>query len=295
MYKIIGADGKDYGPATLDQVKRWVAEGRVNPQTQVLSPEVGDWRTASDVPELQEALKQRAATLGGTASAGMDANAPSGTPKKGLAITSLILGLLSVVCFLFITGLPAIICGHIAYSRARRDPTRYSGAGMAIAGLVLGYASIVLSVLLAAAYLPELGKAKSRAQTIACDNNLKQIGLAYRIWALDHDDRFPASVSTNDGGALELSRTALDSKLIEDPAPQFAVMSNELATPLILVCPQDNSKSAAASFNGLSQSNISYQVMTYSGIETNLTERFILCPIHNRGVRVDGAIQGSSR
>ena len=35
MYRVIGADGKEYGPVTLEQLKTWVAESRLNAQTKV--------------------------------------------------------------------------------------------------------------------------------------------------------------------------------------------------------------------------------------------------------------------
>src|SRR6185295_5087934 len=52
MYKIIGADGKEYGPHAADVLKKWLAEGRINAQTKVL-PEGGtEWKTLGEVPEL---------------------------------------------------------------------------------------------------------------------------------------------------------------------------------------------------------------------------------------------------
>ena len=57
----------------------------------------------------------------------------------------------------------------------------------------------------AAMLLPALARAKTRAQSIACVNNLKQIGLACRMWAADNGDQFPFNVSTNKGGTLEFS------------------------------------------------------------------------------------------
>ncbi len=41
MYKIIGADGKEYGPVTSEQVRQWITEGRANAQTKV-QPEAHD-------------------------------------------------------------------------------------------------------------------------------------------------------------------------------------------------------------------------------------------------------------
>jgi hypothetical protein len=50
MYKIIGADQKEYGPVTADEVRKWVAEGRANGQT-LVQAEGGSWRPLSSYPE----------------------------------------------------------------------------------------------------------------------------------------------------------------------------------------------------------------------------------------------------
>ncbi len=55
MYKIIGADGKEYGPINLDQLREWMRQGRVGMQTQVRPEAGGDWRPLSACPELNPA------------------------------------------------------------------------------------------------------------------------------------------------------------------------------------------------------------------------------------------------
>jgi hypothetical protein len=56
MYKIIGADGKEYGPISADQLRQWIAEGRVNATTQIL-PEGGtEWRPVSAFPEFMASV-----------------------------------------------------------------------------------------------------------------------------------------------------------------------------------------------------------------------------------------------
>jgi hypothetical protein len=52
MYKIIGADQKEYGPISADQMRQWFAEGRVNAQTLVWSETSGNWKPLSQYPEL---------------------------------------------------------------------------------------------------------------------------------------------------------------------------------------------------------------------------------------------------
>jgi len=80
--------------------------------------------------------------------------------------------------------------------------------------------------------LPRLARAKKCSHVFSCTNQLKQIGLAYRQWAIDNNDRYPAAVPTASGGAMEW---------IEAGAvyTSFLVMSNELNTPKLLICPQE--------------------------------------------------------
>ncbi len=50
MYKILGGDGKEYGPISADNLRQWVNEGRANAQTQV-QPEGGAWIALGQLPE----------------------------------------------------------------------------------------------------------------------------------------------------------------------------------------------------------------------------------------------------
>jgi hypothetical protein len=73
-----------------------------------------------------------------------------------LAVWSLVLGILSLLCFSFITGIPAIICGHMGRSKIRDSQGALKGEGLALAGLILAYISIAIFVLgmIAAIALP---------------------------------------------------------------------------------------------------------------------------------------------
>jgi hypothetical protein len=103
--------------------------------------------------------------------------------------------------------------------------------------------------------LPALHKPKINSARINCVNNLKQVGLAYRLWAGDNGDKFPMQVSTNIGGTMELVQSGA-------AYSHFQVMSNELSTPKILCCPSDTWKTRAINFDAtLSDANISYFVV----------------------------------
>ncbi len=53
MYRIIGADGREYGPVSAEQLRQWIAEGRVNQQSRVQAEGSSEWKTLADFPELQ--------------------------------------------------------------------------------------------------------------------------------------------------------------------------------------------------------------------------------------------------
>jgi hypothetical protein len=75
---------------------------------------------------------------------------PFGAPQgqqNGLAIGSLICGILSLICFGPLTAIPAIILGFLAMTKIKTDPARYGGRGMAIAGIATGAISLVVLVL----------------------------------------------------------------------------------------------------------------------------------------------------
>ncbi|HXT42018.1 MAG TPA: prepilin-type N-terminal cleavage/methylation domain-containing protein [Candidatus Angelobacter sp.] len=88
-----------------------------------------------------------------------------------------------------------------------------------------------------------------------CSNNLKQIGLSFRIFANDNDNKLPWEISTNDGGSREY-RYAPNSAF-----RHFQVMSNELSTPKILVCPEDRKRVWSTNWvTGFDNQNVSYFV-----------------------------------
>ncbi|PYU88442.1 MAG: hypothetical protein DMG08_25415 [Acidobacteria bacterium] len=56
MYRIVGGDGREYGPVSADEIARWISEGRVNAQTLTRSEESTDWKPLSTFPEFAGAL-----------------------------------------------------------------------------------------------------------------------------------------------------------------------------------------------------------------------------------------------
>lgn len=265
MYKILGADGQEYGPVNIDTLQRWITEGRANAQTLVQAEGSSDWKPLSAFPELQGLLAAVPSPAGPPVQpAPAPARPATEGPQKGLAVASLVLGILSLL--ICVTGIPAIITGAIAQSRVRRDPTRYGGRGLALAGLILGCAGTLWGLLiLPALMLPALAKAKERAQQVACVNNLKQIGLAARLYATDNNGLFPRDLLS---------------------------LSNELGSPLVLTCPADHSRGRASTWAEASVANVSYEFLTPGAKEADvLNQPAFRCPIHNNVGYGDGSVQ----
>jgi prepilin-type processing-associated H-X9-DG protein len=113
--------------------------------------------------------------------------------------------------------------------------------------------------------LPALAAAKRKAQKINCTNNLKQVGLAFRIWEGDNNDRYSMAVGSASGGANEFmshssgAATPTAPSKVECPGMAFMVMSNELSTPRILFCPSDNIHTANSGY----ATNFSYTDLLY--------------------------------
>jgi competence protein ComGC len=115
---------------------------------------------------------------------------------------------------------------------------------------------VIIAVLavVVALLLPGLAASKRIPQKINCVSNLKQIGIAFRLWEGDNNSKYPMVVSVTNGGAMELIATG-------NIAACFRVMSNELNTPRILFCPLDTKAIFATNFGeGFNNKNISYFV-----------------------------------
>lgn len=101
---------------------------------------------------------------------------------------------------------------------------------------------VVISIIaiLASMLLPALAKAREKAHRIACTSNLKQVGLGMKIWAMDFNERYPMQVPANEGGPPNQSAFGTAPFGAQYTYQVFGVLSNELSTPRILVCPADD-------------------------------------------------------
>lgn len=130
-------------------------------------------------------------------------------------------------------------------------------------------------------------------QPVTCVNNLKQIGLSFKQWSLDYGGQYPFRVPTNAGGTKEFCALGPDG-FDSSAATHCLVMSNELNTPLVLLCPKDHSKKAACDFVHLKPENLTYQLRTGSNVsDTNPHALLLLCPIDGNSLACDGTVTGT--
>jgi len=136
MYKIIGADQREYGPISADQIRQWIREGRANANTLCQAEGTTGWRALSTFPEF--GFPQAAPPL-----PPQPPVYPTGE-TNGNAVTGLIFGILSFVCPCgsFLTGAVGIIFSCIALSQLSHN-TNQKGKGIAIAGLALSVVGLL--------------------------------------------------------------------------------------------------------------------------------------------------------
>jgi hypothetical protein len=146
MFKIIGADGKEYGPVDVAQLRAWVTEGRADSQTLVKSEGDTEWKTLAALPEFSSLPKPPSPSV---ASHGVIV--PT-TRTNGFATAGMIMGILSLTlcfcCYGFPFNILGLIFSLVALSQINRSPEIYDGRGIAIAGLVLSCVSIVFSAIM---------------------------------------------------------------------------------------------------------------------------------------------------
>ncbi len=131
---------------------------------------------------------------------------PNAAVKKtpGIAIASLILGIVSALggVFFILPMVLAVVFGHLALSRIRRDPA-LEGSGLAITGLVLGYGSILIGLvmggLIAAMAIPAFQKVRESSLEKAMLNDARQIASSAQQLMLEEGEKPVAFEITEEG------------------------------------------------------------------------------------------------
>lgn len=108
---------------------------------------------------------------------------------------------------------------------------------------------IAIIAILAGLLLPALAKAKSKASQTACVSNMKQISLAYNMWANDFEKTaLPFRIDATDGGIMNPVGMPWNG-LQNNVWFQYGWISNQLVSPKILACPADKKVKTATDFS----------------------------------------------
>jgi hypothetical protein len=275
LYRIRKADGREYGPATPEEIRKWLATGFVFERTLARMEGATEWKELSQFIEITglPAPDPKLGTLSSNPppAAVLD-NSLDAEPDESLAKISRNLGLaciLTSVCMVgFLLTIPAIACGHVAYYRARAFPHRYGGLHNARVGMMLGYAGLCFMLILLTLVAPQFRQARLKASSPKCATNLSLIWRANMAWASNHN------------GLL---------------APQFLSLSNELRNPFSLVCPslQDYPNwNEQTDWSTIDVSWFSYQYLTPGAALTTASNQVMLrCPRHLHMAHGDGRIE----
>ena len=186
MYKIIGADQKEYGPVTADQLRQWLAEGRVNPQTQVLPEGATEWTTLGALPEFATASSAAPPTMPSFPAPASAAAALVAGPAIGLIVTAILGALVQMV------SLIRLLLMHTPMPANSQMPGQAWVAMLSgPIGMVMSILAILMSVviLLGALKMKKLesyglAMTASILAMIPCLSPCCVIGLPIGIWAL---------------------------------------------------------------------------------------------------------------
>lgn len=144
-YRIIGADGRQYGPVDAGQIRQWIAQGRVESRTPVFTDDAKNWTFIGLLPEFAALFPAGAPPAIAPPQPGLVPGRPPRT--NSFATAGLVCGILAWVIFCCCCGFPfnvlGLIFSIIGLSQTNRHPELYEGRGLAIAGLVLSILSLL--------------------------------------------------------------------------------------------------------------------------------------------------------
>ncbi len=140
MYKVIGSDRQIYGPVTADQLRKWLAEGRVDHATLIQPEGATDWRPVSSFPEFV------APPQAGTPPPVSMPPAQESDAGDSMSMAGLVLGILSIIgcCVPFAFGVLGVVFSIVALSRERPPgQPETSHKSLALAGLILSIIGLI--------------------------------------------------------------------------------------------------------------------------------------------------------
>lgn len=203
----ISQNGERTGPFDRDEVHRRLVVGELKGSDLGWHEGMTAWEPLSKLIPPPVPASTPPPVFAGSAPA--MAHAPTGT--SGLAIGSLVCGILALFSA-GLTGLPAVIMGHLSLSRIKSSAGALGGKGMAIAGLIMGYLGFCITglAILAALAVPAFNSVQIKGNQMKLVSNARQIVLATKMYASDHNGQLPPDIETLFTEGLLNERRLLD-------------------------------------------------------------------------------------
>jgi len=186
MYKIIGADGKEYGPISADVVRQWLAEGRADAQTRVL-PEGGtEWQPLSAFPEFGAAASGSPPPLPAGLPAGPAARSQVTAPAVALMISAILGILYQAAMMLFrVLGTPFLLAQQNAQMPAWIAALSGTvGTIMGVVGILIGLVILFGAIKMKRLEGYTLAVTSCILAMVPCLSPCCLLGLPFGIWAL---------------------------------------------------------------------------------------------------------------
>jgi hypothetical protein len=153
MYKIIGSDGREYGPVSAEQLRQWIAEGRANAQTLAQPAGSTEWKALGSFPEFSQVVLPVAPGAPPPTSPLRPAPSPT---TNSMAVAGLVFGLLGLtggfLCCGPLFSILGIVFSSVGLSQIKRNPSQETGRGIAMTGLLLSILGLVATLTIGALF-----------------------------------------------------------------------------------------------------------------------------------------------
>ena len=212
----LARDGTQLGTYEDIDIPSAIASGNLRMTDLAWCEGMGDWQRLSSIVEVGADQPTAAPVPPPMPVQQAVPMAMSPTATSGMATTSLVLGLASVVCGCF-TGLPALIFGILAINQIGKSGGTLGGKGLAIAGMVLGAVMMIFgTAVLAGLAVPAFNGVQEKARLLQAGNNARQIIIAMKAYAGDHNGQYPDAHESKPQTSNEAFRLLIKNGLIDD-------------------------------------------------------------------------------
>jgi prepilin-type processing-associated H-X9-DG protein len=187
-YTFIGSDQKPYSSVVADDIRRWIAEGRLNGQSLMKSEGDAEFRPLSTFAEFAAALAAGTAQETTPSSSSFSAGTATQAKAKtsGLATASLLLGFLGL---LVIPALVGLILGIIALVKIKQSRGTLGGGVIALAGIIVSVFFLSLFIIFG------MRVGVPHAYRVNCMANIMMLNKAMRTYAENNKNQFPTATN----------------------------------------------------------------------------------------------------